>query len=357
MISLVIVNYRSASLAIEAIRTARRSTGRPLEIIAVDNSESAEEAESLRPHVDRLLRPERNLGYGAAINLALAAVTGDIVIVSNPDVVFDLDAIELLCSEIESGAGVAGPGFFWDEGFEWRMPPADVHSSLEKLDAAVATRLEWWQRHRDCRRLVERIAFWRRTEPHDIATLSGAVLAFPAKLLQHEPFDERYFLYFEETDLLRRLRRRGHRIRHVPAARCRHLFNQSVGASALATEAYSRSEALYHEKWSSWAMRGLANAIATGPGITTVRTADHIDAPSHGMLAEISPLADFSTAAGAFVNAGRVTIPNDILDSLRQMQLFLRLVEPSNLRISDAILWRKESAASRPQAFDLDSSR
>jgi GT2 family glycosyltransferase len=35
-------------------------------------------------------------------------------------------------------------------------------------------------------------------------------------------FDERYFLYWEDADLCRRLRQRGYSIRYVPSARVAH---------------------------------------------------------------------------------------------------------------------------------------
>ena len=54
MISLLIVNYRSAPLAIEAIRTARSSTSQRLHVVVVDNSCDPREAEGLRPHADVL---------------------------------------------------------------------------------------------------------------------------------------------------------------------------------------------------------------------------------------------------------------------------------------------------------------
>ena len=68
--SLVLVNYHSAALAAEAIRTARAATQNPLQMIVVDNSVDPTEAAALRSHADVLLVPETNLGYGAAVNRA-----------------------------------------------------------------------------------------------------------------------------------------------------------------------------------------------------------------------------------------------------------------------------------------------
>jgi N-acetylglucosaminyl-diphospho-decaprenol L-rhamnosyltransferase len=338
MISLIIVNYRSVALAIDAIRSARHATSRPLEILVVDNTESNAEADALATHADRVIRPERNLGYGAAINLAARQASGPIVVLSNPDVVFEPQSLDLLAAEVEAGASAAGPGFFWDAALTWRMPPAEVHTSVEQLDAALATRLGWWRRARDRRRLAARIRFWRESTSHDVATLSGAVLAMPLELLRRERFDEQYFLYFEETDLLRRIRNAGGRLAYVPAARCRHLFNQSAGASETASSAYARSEALYHHRWSAAPLRFLARAIAKPASPPNVGTADRLLVPHDSMLVEISPLPDFETAAGRFVDQGSVSIPDDILQSLHKMSLYMRLVDPRTMESREAIL-------------------
>jgi GT2 family glycosyltransferase len=57
----------------------------------------------------------------------------------------------------------------------------------------------------------------------------GAVLLRPAYLADVGLFDERYFLYYEDTDLAWRGRSRGWRYRVEPAARVRHLHAATAG--------------------------------------------------------------------------------------------------------------------------------
>jgi GT2 family glycosyltransferase len=57
----------------------------------------------------------------------------------------------------------------------------------------------------------------------------GAVLLRPAYLADAGLFDERYFLYYEDTDLAWRGRSRGWRYRVEPAARVRHLHAATTG--------------------------------------------------------------------------------------------------------------------------------
>lgn len=154
--SLLAVNYRSAELARDAIRTARAASSEPLQVVVVDNSVDAREAESLRDVADALIASDANVGYAAAINRGRRACDGDVIIVTNPDVRFAPRAIDELAT---SGADVAGPALFWDDAHEWLLPPADLHTTRDRLEHALATRATSMQRKRDRRRTRERIAF------------------------------------------------------------------------------------------------------------------------------------------------------------------------------------------------------
>ena len=78
-------------------------------------------------------------------------------------------------------------------------------------------------------------------------------------------FDERYFLYWEDADLCRRLRNAGWTIRFRPDARVVHVgARSSRTAKALAIRAFHRSAYLYyatHVAQSQWSAR---RWLATG---------------------------------------------------------------------------------------------
>jgi GT2 family glycosyltransferase len=60
-------------------------------------------------------------------------------------------------------------------------------------------------------------------------------------------FDERYFLYWEDADLCRRLRNNGHSIRYVAGARVVHSVGvSSRSARSLATNAFHQSAYRYY---------------------------------------------------------------------------------------------------------------
>jgi len=327
MISLLVVNYRSAALAAEAVRTARASTFETLQVVVVDNSCDSAEAEALRSCADTLIVSDKNRGYAGGINLGRPACHGRTIIVSNPDVTFAAGAIDRL-NEALRDAAVAGPALFWDEGHQWMLPPGDLNTAPEKLDEALASRSQAWREQRDRRRFRKRVAFWSQQRTTETRMLSGAVMAIRAADFDRaKGFDERFPLYFEESDFLRRIAALRGRIVHVPAARCRHLFNQS--AAQVASEAaarYAQSELRYLEKWNGpFVARMLKRLERPAPHVDAQPMRLPLPVDRDDVVIEASPLPTFATAAGHFPVGREIDIPADVL-SARAGDLYLRVV-------------------------------
>lgn len=317
MISLLLVNYRSAALAAEAVRTARATTSSPLQVVIVDNSNEAAE---LRAFADTVIASETNRGYAGGINLGRPACAGETIVVANPDVKFAPGCIDLLADALRGNIAVAGPALFWDDAHQWHLPPGDRSTTLEKLDQVFASRSPRWFEQRDRRRFLKRVAFWSLKETTDVPMLSGAVMAIRAAALDAvNGFDERFPLYFEENDFLRRLAAIRKRIVYVPQAKARHMYNQSAGQ--VATEAaakYGESERKYLEKWSGPFMARLLKKLEQVPSPIAVTNRDA--APD--VITEASPSPTFETAAGCF---GAATIPEETRRTLKS-DFYLRHV-------------------------------
>lgn len=309
MISLLIVNYRSAALAAEAVRSARAATSSPLQVVIVDNSNEAAE---LRAFADTVLVSGTNRGYAGGINLGRPACEGETIVVANPDVTFAPGCIDHLASALRGNVAVAGPALFWDDAHEWFLPPGDRYTTLEKLDQVLASRSPRWLEQRDRRRFLNRVAFWSLRDTTDVPMLSGAVMAIRAADLDAvNGFDERFPLYFEENDFLRRLAAVRKRIVYVPHAKARHMYNQSAGqVAAEAAARYAESELKYLEKWSGPFMARLLKKLEKAPSPIAVADRD----AEGDVITEASPSPLFETAAGYF---GRTTIPDELRPTLK----------------------------------------
>ena len=338
MISLLIVNYRSAGLAIEAMRTARAATSSPLQIVVVDNSCEAGEAEALRPHADVLIVSETNRGYAGAINDGRRRCAGEVLIAGNPDVTFGAGSIDALSAAFEDrGVAVAGPALFWDDAFTWRLPPSELQTAGEKLAQVLASRSPAFAAWRDRARIRKRMAFWAETKMHEVESISGAVMAIRTTLFDDlGGFDERFALYFEENDFLRRVAQRRLRIVHVPAARCRHLYNQSAAQSERAAALYAESEMKYLAKWNG---PFVARTLKRLERERTLEEPPRIDGPIpidvNNAIIEASPLPTFDTAAGTFCHLSPVTcdLPPEVWSSYRAAVLYLRVIDRPTARV------------------------
>jgi GT2 family glycosyltransferase len=330
MISLLIVNYRSVGLAAEAIRSARATTSAPLQVVVVDNSLDAREAEALHGHADVVIVSDTNRGYSGGINLGRPRCSGDVIVVSNPDVVFAEGCLDGLAAALNEKTSVAGPAFFWDDGHRWMLPPADLGSGWEKVDEVFASRARSWRVERDRRRYRKRVHFWSLTETTPVDALSGAVMAIRADDFDAVGgFDERFPLYFEEIDFVRRLAERGREIVYVPEARCRHLFDQSASQSSdESSQRYAVSELRYLEKWNGpFVARTLKKLERPMPGFDALPLAGPLTLDRDDVVVEVSPLPSFTTAAGHFPVTRTVELPREVVRSFRRGPLFLRVVQ------------------------------
>ncbi|HEX3578554.1 MAG TPA: glycosyltransferase, partial [Thermoanaerobaculia bacterium] len=317
-VSLLVINYRSSALAADAIATARAASSQPLQAVVVDNSVDSAEADALRGVADTVVVSERNVGYAGGINAGRRSCDGDVIVVSNPDVRFGESAIDQL---IAADASVAGPALFWDDAHCWMLPPAELHTRREVLDRVVATRSRVWARRRAQRRFLGRVAFWSLDRTTRVRALSGAVMAIRANAFDAAGgFDERFPLYFEENDFLRRVQGA---IVYVPSAQCRHLYNQSAAGSADAASLYARSELLYLRKWGGALAKNFEGALQPQPPQ---------GGNSDNVVFEASPLPSFETAAGHFGN-DITDISGDIWNSYRGDVLYLRTVDSPTGRV------------------------
>lgn len=330
MISLVVVNYRSAALTARAIRSARETTKGELQIVIVDNSCDDEEASRLQDLDATLIISETNRGYAGGVNLGRTKCSSDVLVVSNPDIIFSDGALDRLAAELTNDIAVAGPALFWDDAHEWMLPPGDLGTAREKLDTILASRSREWFAQRDKRRFHQRVKFWSLTETTKTRMLSGAVMAIRTKDFDAiGGFDERFPLYFEEADFLRRMSEARKHIVYVPAARCRHLFNQSASQEAESASArYAQSELRYLEKWNGpWAARTMKRFEKPLPPFVLSTTDNQQPATGDAFVIEASPLDSFNTAAGKFTNdPNDLSLPPDVLASLRGSTIHLRSV-------------------------------
>jgi N-acetylglucosaminyl-diphospho-decaprenol L-rhamnosyltransferase len=213
-----------------------------LEIIVVDNGEdgSAAYAEERFPTV-RTLRCE-NRGFGHANNQALELADARYVLFVNPDTEVRDGSLGELVAELDRQPQVAlaGARQLRADGSlapSIRRFPSAVHMLAEALgvERVAGARRFLGERELDPRE-------YERQRPCDW-TSGSFMLARQAALEEVGRFDERFFLYAEETDLCWRLKRAGWEIVHLPQMTiCHFEDDRRANVSLEAQAAYARMQ-------------------------------------------------------------------------------------------------------------------
>ena len=252
-IAAVIVNYNAGQELRRALQSiADELAGRDWEAVVVDNASSDGSdliAGEFTPQV-KLLRNLDNVGFGRGINQGVAAVDAPVVLIMNPDCRLVAGAMPVLEQELASdpACAIVGPRIL--------DPDGSVQGSA-RGDPDMFTGL--FGRTTLLRNLLPDLAVSRRNVVtnkairlgHDSMTVdwvSGACMLVRRDAFDKaRGFDERYFLYWEDADLCRRLRALGYHVRYVPGATAIHWVGRSSRrVRAAAIRAFHDSAFLYY---------------------------------------------------------------------------------------------------------------
>ncbi|MGP0630197.1 glycosyltransferase family 2 protein [Nitrospina sp. 32_T5] len=211
-VAVVIVNHNSGDYLQACLAGVKAQTRKPDRVIVVDNAStdgSTDAARDALPEAEWVTL-DTNTGFAAANNLAVKQARDcRWVALLNPDAVPGPDWLERL---LEAASAHSEFSFFGSHLLQYDDP--------ERLDGTgdvyhvcgLAWRRDHGRRSQRCRRQTEEV----------FSPCAAAALYDREAFLSAGGFDERFFAYFEDTDLAFRLRLNGHRCLYVAEARARH---------------------------------------------------------------------------------------------------------------------------------------
>lgn len=268
-LSVLFVNYNSWRLCTDALRSLRAQQIRDregrdfeLQVVVVDNAspqgDPAAEQELERlltaDHWEgRLIRHDENGGYAKGMNLALSHSDGELVLVCNPDIHFQPGCIQALYDSLvaDPGIGAVNPRNYWDATEECQLPPNILPTMGDLCSLFWASISPRQVRRYAARRSPRALQIWAAGGDVELDMLSGCCFLMTRSLIgEIGLFDERFPLYYEDTDLSMRIRRSGRRIVQADRAHLVHYYNRSGATSHdLAMERYHTSRRRYYRKW------------------------------------------------------------------------------------------------------------
>jgi len=367
----LIVNYDSGAFALclaRALREQWRELGRAieeLELVVVDNASRSDQSRELALLAREGARVERspsNLGYAAGMNRALAQTRGaasDLVLVLNPDLALLPGALgRMLATHAATpGLGALGPRAFLDPARQWRMPPnrlptrrAQAMAERAEHDPRLAAGLA---RERARHALRE----WTASAPIGVEMLSGACLLLSRGAVDAAGglFDERYPLYYEDTDLFRRLDRAGLGLVLEPRAEIVHHWARSSGIEQADPEPARRhaiARAAYFERWSEPPEDAASAPVDPSASTPPLQALGRIDSapefrfPHAGRwLVEVAMLPSFPLAAGALVEGREWRMHERAWEWFYRGAYFARALDLEQLEVRARWEFHKSAAA------------
>jgi hypothetical protein len=172
-------------------------------------------------------------------------------------------------------------------------------------------------------------------------------------------FDERFRLYYEDTDWCRRIRQKGYQLYYVPSAEVTHLYNQSARQETLVSQQAGGESATYYfaKHYGAWLWRLVS--WATGPlraGVHhTEALAGYTDLGSlvepprltcstgtpNASLFLLSPLPSCVPAIARFLPAPAVSLLSAVWEQLGEGSWYAQLLSLPDLQPLERWHWEK----------------
>ncbi len=235
--SLVIPIHNALAELKMCLRSIRRNTPQPHEIILVDNASDAPTRRYLRSlRSVRCILNRTNRGFAAAINQGMKAARGRQIVWINSDTLVTPDWLKNMidCLQSDDSLGAVGPMTNQTVGAQKVVAISVRGGTAEAMEAFAAA---WSQKFAAQRQIIHRLTGFfillRRSAFERIGLL-----------------DERFRIgCYEDFDYCLRLRQAGYRLAIAKDVFIFHHEHKSFGSDAAFSQAAKRNRDLFIEKW------------------------------------------------------------------------------------------------------------
>ena len=232
-VSIVIINYNSFSLLDDCLRTLFLHTkGLSYEVIIVDNGSTEIGLDDIIAKYlgVKLIKNSPAKGFAEVNNQGFAEAIGKYVLMLNNDVVFVDDVISKVAefSRLYNDQAIIGCKLLNSDG-SYQVSIVDFDSPLNLFGESFFLY-----------KLLPKNKFLNKYHLNDtdlsdtieVDALKGAFMFIPRVVLnQLAGLDERFYFYFEETDLCYRWKKRGGKVLYFPGAEIIHVGGASTDSN------------------------------------------------------------------------------------------------------------------------------
>ncbi len=262
-VSIVILNWNGYKDTIELFKSVKLLNHSNCEIntIIVDNASTNESITKIKSAISsqkafELIQNQSNFGFAGGNNIGIKkaiSLGSDYVMVLNNDTILDSNIVFNLVSFMENKpqVGAASPKMYFAKGFEFHKNRYNTNE-LGKVIWYAGGDIDWKNMY-GSNHGVDQFDTGQFDQPLETEFGSGACLFLRSSVLKDVGlFNEKYFLYLEDTDLCIRIRQRGYLIYFVPSAILWHKVSQSSGIGSLLNDYFiTRNRLLFASKYAT----------------------------------------------------------------------------------------------------------
>lgn len=225
--SIIIITYNSADFIKSCLSSVEKVDGiNDAEIVVWDNKSSDETTQIIEkdfPKV-KLFKSPQNLGFGAAINKVVKELESDYIVLLNPDTQVDKNWLKDLLSTFEStekiGAVNSKTKIIIDGKQYIQNAGSHLFSDGHGRDRGAVVSANHKQSYEEDSEFYNQLT--------EVDAFSGVSVMIPRKLfISLGGFDENMFMYYEDTDLSIRMKKRGYKIYFQPKSELKHIHSAS----------------------------------------------------------------------------------------------------------------------------------
>ena len=247
-----IVTYNSAD-EIDILMTSlvQCSSFEEMTVYVIDNDSHDETTVVLSEKYPwaKVIKCNKNLGFGRGHNLAIKNIRSKYHIIVNPDISVPKDTIKNAINYMEAHQDVAvmTPYVMNIDGTQQFLPKKNP-SMKYMIGGMLENKFSWAKKLREEYTLQNQTI----TTPVDVEFCTGAFMITRTEALHKVGgFDERYFLHFEDADLTRELRKVGRAV-YNPEIKVTHKWHRENKKINKSFWVALRSMFIYMKKWSRY---------------------------------------------------------------------------------------------------------
>ena len=263
IISVIIVHYNVKNELFDCITSINKSKPKvSFEIIVVDNDEVKVIRKDLVSKFPKVKYIENiNNGWGGGINKGLKYAKGGYIYLLNPDTLFINNALDSVYefAKNKSNVGIVSSLLFDKNKKVYSIQGTKLLSPLNAI-FSLSFINKFFPNNPISKKFWMRGWDKRKVKQVESATLSAALIKKEV-LKKAGGFDENFFLYYEEYDLCRRLRKLGYKNYIIPSSKVIHLWEVSAIQTGRTNEFIENSRKYYFKKYYGKLTAGLVELV------------------------------------------------------------------------------------------------